>query len=167
MRGANGPRNLAAAALLCASGPILAATTATTFSVNATVVPTCTVSAAALNFGAAIPTLITANIDALTNLSATCTNGAPFTVALSTGNGVGATAAVRRMMSGAVNGVNYALYQNAARTRLWGDGTSGTSINSLTGTGALQTIPVYGRIPTGQSPAVGTYTDVITVTVTF
>jgi spore coat protein U-like protein len=59
------------------------------------------------------------------------------------------------------------MYTDAGRTTVWGDGTTGSAINALTGTGAAQAISVFGRIPTGQSPAIGTYSDTILVTLTF
>jgi spore coat protein U-like protein len=72
-----------------------------------------------------------------------------------------------RKMSSGVNTVNYTMYTDAARNTVWGDGTAGSAVNSLTGTGGAQAIPVYGRIPSGQAPATGTYNDTILVTLTF
>lgn len=159
-------RPLALLLLAAGASPALAATTSTTFNVSATVVATCTVSASALNFGAAIPTPVNAPVDATSTVTATCSNSVPYTVALNAGQGAGATVATRRLSSG-TNTVNYSLYLDAARTTLWGDGTAGTVQNSLTGTGVAQPIVVFGRIPAGQTPAIGTYNDVVTVTVTF
>jgi spore coat protein U-like protein len=119
-----------------------------------------------LNFGASIPTPVNSNIDATSTITATCSNSVPFSVALNAGNGVGATVITRKMSSGP-NAVNYAMYTDAGRTNVWGDGTPGSSVNTLTGTGAAQAIPVYGRIPTGQTPAIGIYSDTILVTLSF
>ena len=66
-----------------------AATATTTFAVTGTVVPTCNISATALNFGATIPTPVNSNVDAQSTIVATCSSGAPYTVGLSTGNGAG------------------------------------------------------------------------------
>ncbi|MEI7445153.1 MAG: spore coat U domain-containing protein [Burkholderiales bacterium] len=159
-------RLLAAAALMAGSAPLMAATTTTTFTVTGTVVATCTVTAGALNFGATIPTPVNTNVDATSTITATCSNAVPFSIGLSAGNGPGATFAARRMTSG-TNTVNYTMYTDAGRTAVWGDGTGGSTLNNLTGTGAAQAVTVFGRIPQGQTPAVGTYNDLITVTVTF
>ena len=70
-------------------------------------------------------------------------------------------------MSSGPNTVGYTMYTDAGRTTIWGDGSSGNSVNSLTGTGSAQAIPVYGRIPMGQTPAMGIYNDTILVTLTF
>jgi spore coat protein U-like protein len=159
-------RLVVAAALATMAMPTLAATATSTFQVNGTVVATCSVSATALNFGASIPTPVNSNIDATSTITATCSNSVPFSIALNAGNGVGATVITRKMSSGP-NAVDYAMYTDAGRTNVWGDGTPGSSVNTLTGTGAAQAIPVYGRIPTGQTPAIGIYSDTILVTLTF
>lgn len=45
--------------------------------------------------------------------------------------------------------------------------SAGSLVNDLTGTGAAQAITVFGRIPAGQAPMAGIYSDRITVTVNF
>ncbi|MFY0084261.1 spore coat protein U domain-containing protein, partial [Acinetobacter baumannii] len=43
-----------------------------------------------------------------------------------------------------------------------------TTAYSGTGTGAVQTVNVYGRIPAGSTlPSAGSYVDTVTVTVTY
>lgn len=80
----------------------------------------------------------------------------------------GATAG--RQMNGP-GALAYNLYRDAARTLVWGDGSSlgGTVAGSLLlpGLGAA-THTVYGRIPGGQ-PGVepGTYTDQLTITLSY
>jgi len=49
---------------------------------------------------------------------------------------------------------------------VWGN-TIGTNTVASTGTGAAQSFTVYGRIPSQTTPAPATYTDTITVTVTY
>ena len=159
-------RILAFCALALASSSLWAATATTTFAVTATVVPTCSISAAALNFGAAIPNPILSNVDAQSTITATCSTGAGYTIALSAGTTPGATVALRRMEAGALT-VNYLLFSDAGRSNLWGDGTLGTTTLAGSGNGAAQVIPVYGRIPSGQAPGTGVYSDTVTVTITF
>ena len=51
---------------------------------------------------------------------------------------------------------------------LWGDETGGTGALTGTGSGASQTLTLYGRVPGGQpTPAIGTYSDTVTATVEF
>ncbi len=159
-------RFIIGAALATMSLPTLAATTTSTFAVNATVVATCSVSASALNFGASIPTPVNLNIDVTSTITATCSNAVPFSIALNAGNGAGATMGSRKMTSGS-NTVNYTMYIDPGRSTVWGDGTQNSFVNSLTGTGSAQPITVYGRIPTGQQPALGTYNDTVLVTLSF
>ena len=159
-------RALFACALLGLAGQAGAATTTTTFSVTATVVPTCSVSAAALNFGAAIPNPINSNVDAQSTITATCSTGAPYSIALNVGNGAGATFASRKLTSGP-NTLNYSLYTDAGRTLVWGDGTAGSNLSPGNGTGAAQAITVFGRIPTGQAVPTRTNSDTILDTLTF
>lgn len=143
-----------------------AATTTTSFAVTATVVPTCAVSAAALNFGGAIPNPINSNVDGTGSVTATCSTGAPYTIALSVGSGAGATFASRKLTSGP-NSLNYSLYTDAGCSTVWGDSTAGSSLLNGSGSGVAQIIPVYGRIPTGQTVATGAYSDTIIVTLNF
>jgi spore coat protein U-like protein len=49
---------------------------------------------------------------------------------------------------------------------VWGI-TIGTDTVSATGNGAAQTHTVYGRVPAQTTPAPATYSDTVTVTVTY
>ena len=61
--------------------------------------------------------------------------------------------------------LNYNLYTDAARTSIWGDGTSGTvSVWRKFLKNKPENLTVYGRIPPGQDVSAGTYTDTLTVT---
>ena len=137
-------------------------TSSTSFAATATVPATCRVSATNLNFGT-VATL-TGNIDTTNSVSPACTNGTPYNVGLD--KGLYGTSVTTRQMSGDVAVVNYSLFQNAARTRNWGN-MVGTDTVAGTGTGSAQNLTVYGRIPPQTTPAPGTYNDTIVVTVTY
>lgn len=62
--------------------------------------------------------------------------------------------------------VNYNLYREAGRLTNWGN-TVGTDTVGGTGTGLIVNSTVYGRVPVQTAQAPGTYTDTITVTVTY
>lgn len=165
------PSTLLALSLLLAAAPLQSTTTtgssrSTTFTVQTTVVASCSVTANPMNFGSTVPTPIATDVDASTTISATCSVNTPYYVALDAGAGQGATTRLRRM-SGQGGTVDYTMYTDAGRSIVWGDDSNGTSKRSATGTGRPQTLTVYGRIPAGQSPAAGAYTDVVTVTVFF
>jgi spore coat protein U-like protein len=135
----------------------------TAFTVSVTLQASCSVSASPLSFGTAGP--LTANIDATTNLSITCTYTTPYSVALSAGNAPGATTSTRAMTNGSGE-VFYSLYQNSARTLNWGSNL-GVDTVAGSGTGSPQTLAVFGRTPPQTTPAVGDYSDSIIVTVSY
>lgn len=68
-------------------------------------------------------------------------------------------------MSG-VGTLNYTLYSDSARTTVFGN-TVGTNTVAARGTGSAQPLTAYGRIPDGQYPAAGRYTDTLTVNVAY
>jgi spore coat protein U-like protein len=168
---------LTTGALLGAASGASAATATTTFTVSASVLKTCSVSATNLAFGNYTP-----GGGALTSTSAVsvlCTNGTAFTAALNAGSTAGGTVAQRLMAeSGGSGTLQYNLYTTAAHSTVWGDGTGSSVTQAGTGTGMAaadaQSLTVFGQLPdnaTNQAaPVTGattTYTDTITVTVTY
>ena len=151
------------ASTLCA-GSAMASTANTTFQVSATVNNACSVSANSLAFGTYNPLLSTA-ITLSGGINLTCTLGSAFQVGLNAGTATGATVTTRQMTNGS-NLLNYDLYRDLAHTLNWGN-TLNTDTLSGTGTGIPVTYPVYGLLPASQSVPTGTYTDTVTVTVTY
>ncbi|WP_223819707.1 Csu type fimbrial protein [Cupriavidus cauae] len=136
------------------------------FTVTANVISDCIITATNVDFGTR--GLLSADATATGTITARCTNGSPYTLAINAGTSAGASVANRRMQrSGGTEQIGYQLYQNAAYSVPWGDGTTGTSVLSATGTGATQSYTVYGRVPAQQTPVAGTYADTVTVTVTY
>ncbi|MBI1185875.1 MAG: hypothetical protein GC206_00795 [Alphaproteobacteria bacterium] len=155
---------LAAAYALCAPAPARAGADTDAMAVTATVVASCVVVANDLDFLTYDP-VAGVDADASTTLEITCTNGAAYVVALDAGLGAGASIATRRMTSGG-DTLAYSLYRDASRMQLWGE-TTGVDTVGGTGTGALQTLTVYGRAATAQTAPAGAYADTVTVTVTY
>jgi len=150
--------------LIALGNPLYGATATTTMTVQMTITATCLVnSASTLNFGT--QGVLATNVDQTSTLQVTCTTTTPYNIGLNAGTGTGATVATRKMTSGATT-VNYTLYSNSTRTTVWGN-TVGTDTVAATGNGAAQSYTVYGRVPPQTAPAPGTYTDTITVTVTY
>jgi spore coat protein U-like protein len=116
-----------------------------------------------LNFGS--QGVLVANVDNTSTLQVQCTNTTPYNIGLDAGTGSGATVAARKMSSGA-NTITYSLYRDSGRATVWGN-TVGTNTVSGIGNGASQAYTVYGRVPPQTTPAAATYTDTITVTVTY
>lgn len=144
---------------------IQAATATGTFNVSATVLTACSIGVLPLAFGNYDPASLT-DRDATTTATVTCTGASSYTIAMNVGTGSGATFASRKMTSGAST-LNYSIYTTAARTTVWGDGTSSTSTVAGTGILGISTHTVYGRIPASQSVNAGLYNDTITVTLTY
>ena len=148
-----------------ASQPAFAQTATDNLAVSATVTENCVVSTTAVAFGN-VDVTSGANVDVTGGLSVTCTSGTAWSATAGAGGGTGATNSVRKMTSG-LNLLNYALYTNAGRTTLWGDGTDGAAITG-TGSGSAQASVIYGRVPSGQSSLpIGSYADTVAVTLTY
>jgi spore coat protein U-like protein len=152
---------LAVLGLLFAAQAANAQTATTTFSVTATVNSTCLVSGNTLAFGTYTGTAI----DASTTLSVTCSNTQAYTVGLSAGTGTGATVTNRLMTGPSSATLNYALLTGSYTGTNWGN-SSGSWVSG-TGNGSAQTLTVYGVLAANQYPTPGSYSDTITVTVTY
>jgi spore coat protein U-like protein len=133
------------------------------FTVTATNATICSVSASALSFGST--GVLRANLDATTSISVTCTNQAPYTVALDGGLSGATDPTQRKMTNGAVS-ITYGLYQDASRTSPWGS-SAGLNMAAGTGSGLAQSFTVYGRVPPQTTPAPGTYSDTVVLTVSY
>lgn len=159
-------RAACATALVCSAPWAWAATASGPMAVTATVTATCKVGASALAFGAVTSAAIAAgNIDAVGNASVNCTAGSNYTVSLDAGTGAGATLASHKMSAPEGSLLSYAIYTTAAKSTLWGDGTSGTVMVAGTGNGGAQSIPAYGRIFAGQIATAASFADIVNVTV--
>jgi spore coat protein U-like protein len=138
-----------------------ATTATTTFAVTANVQANCTITAAPLAFG----NYTGAVNNAASTITATCTNTTPYNVGLNAGTATGATVTNRSMVNGA-NLLNYKITSDAGHSTNWGN-TIGTDTVTGTGSGAAQTLNVYGQIPAAQFVTPGAYSDTITATLTY
>jgi spore coat protein U-like protein len=112
----------------------------------------CTVSTAPVAFGSYDP--FAGARDASGGISLDCNGKAPTVVQL--GAGGSGNASDRQMTSGG-EVLRYNVYGDAARTQVF----------TWLSTAGTRTIPLYGRIFSGQPVAPGTYTDMLVVTVLF
>ncbi|AWH52862.1 spore coat protein U [Stenotrophomonas sp. ESTM1D_MKCIP4_1] len=156
----------------CNGGATGTATASAAFSFTATanVLPQCgSYVTTQMDFGN-VTGGIPGNIDRTATLTLTCLKNTAYQVSLNNGlNNPSAT--LTRRMSTAIGGssyyLNYELYRDAGRSQRWGS-TLNVDTASGTGTGSAQQLTIYGRVPpvSGQPPA-GTYSDRITVTITY
>ena len=122
----------------------------------------CFVTTSGLNFGT-YNVFSSLDDSVTTTVSVNCTKNKPYSISLSSGSGTFAS----RTLTSAVGTLTYNLFLDSTHLTIWGDGSSGTSIFSGTGSGVAIATTVYGRIPARQNVRVGSYSDVITVTVTY
>lgn len=102
------------------------------------------------------------NLDSVGHITVTCDVSASFTVALNAGLTGSFTS--RTMQNGA-HLLSYNLYTDTAHISVWGDGTGGST--TVSGSGTSAGYSVYGSIPAGQNPYAGSYSDTVTVTLSF
>lgn len=136
------------------------------FDVTMKIVADCTIAASALDFGQR-QGVLTQAVNASSTINVTCTNTTPYNVGLDAGTGAGSSGTTRYMSGTGANAatVRFNLYQSQG-SGLWGN-SQGTDTLGATGTGTLQTLTVYGEIPSQASPVPDTYKSTITATVYF
>lgn len=146
----------------------MAGTSNGTFQVTATVASACTVSATTLNFGSAIdPTVAALPIDATSTMTVLCTATTPYSIALNAGvNAGGASNFAARTLKNGAKTLGYQLYLDALHVTVWGDGTASSVLPGV-GLGVNQTLTIYGRLPSLSGAAPGSYTDTVTVTISY
>jgi len=151
-------------AFMALSTSAMAATANSTLNVSATGVITCTSTSTPISFG---------NYDGrgatgLGSAGASCNAaGVPVVISLNGGAHFDVATSTRRLANG-TNFLNYEIYGNVSRSSIFGDGTHGVPFSMTTNTiGHGANHAAYGIILAGQNVAVGAYTDIVDVTVTY
>ena len=135
------------------------------FKASATLTNNCFINTSPLVF-AGDNRVLAAAVRTSGSLGVRCTAGSPYQVALN-GGSVASNPGARRMASATTaDTIGYEI-SNTLDGPLWGDGSKGTGIVSGTGSGAQQTLSLYGRVPAQRTPAPGDYKDTVTATLTF
>lgn len=120
------------------------------------------VDASDMNFGQTPPPGTA--INATSNIAVRCPVQTNWSLGLN--NGLNYSGGWRRMAN-AGRFVPYQLYLDSGRTQVWGN-TSGTRYNHTTpANGNTVNVTVYGRVPATPTAAAGSYSDTITVTLTY
>ena len=161
---------LAAVAILALAAPALAATATSNFNVTASVTNNCTITSTTLAFGPYDPIVANAStpLDAAGSVDVACTKGAATTIGLSAGNNAASASTTSRAMSNGAGGfLDYEIYSNAGRTTVWTNSGAGLFAPPVAPSKATRSFPTYGRVPAGQDPDTGSYTDTVTATVNF
>jgi spore coat protein U-like protein len=134
---------------------------------------TCQLQVPALAFGSYQP-MQSQPLDATANLRVLCSSPTVETVVYSLRVDAGSVNTFSpRTLQDAGERLNYNLFTDPNRSQVWGDGSAGTGVvnGSLNLSGAnvqsSQSHAIYGRIAGGQSPAAGSYGDVLMVVVEY
>jgi len=151
-------------ALLLGGGPARAACVACV----------CTATAVTLDFGIYVPTAA-APTDGVGSVRVRCSLGGTGVLPLLTSYDIGLSAghsgstAVRQMRSSG-NRLDYNLYLDPARSRVWGEAGTADEATVPYGTSLFGTwvqTDIYGRITARQNVPAGSYSDTITITVSY
>lgn len=147
------------------TGQVVTTTALPSFTVTAPVTNNCTISTTSnMTFTGA--GLLTTAINSTATLGVRCTANDAYRIKLN--GGINGTVAQRNMkLTTGTALIPYLLYTDSNRTLLWGDGSSGTSTYTATGTGNIQSVTVYGRVPAQSAPQPGNYEDTVTATIEF
>lgn len=98
-----------------------------------------------------------------------CTPGTRLTIGIGSGANAGSVSGGRFLTMGTER-LRYQLYQDAAFSTVWGDGSNGAAALSTTfpAAGGTQSYPVYARLfNVTPMPSAGIYSDVVTVTISY
>lgn len=98
------------------------------------------------------------------NIELRCTPGTTAKITMNAGlYGSNISDRKMRLTTGSTT-LNYQIYTSSTRLTVWDD-TVGVSVTFNSDT--TQSIPIYGRVPVQTTPTSGTYTDQITLTVSY
>jgi len=138
---------------------LLAALVTAALTSSPVVAATCSAASSGVGFGS-YNTLDPSPLDSAGDVRVTCDSSVPFTISLNPGGGPSGS---RQLSSGSAT-LNYQLYSDAARTMVWGDDTYGNSVST---SGTDVDLPVYGRMAGQQNVPAGSYSDVLTITISY
>ncbi|HTM63536.1 MAG TPA: spore coat U domain-containing protein [Gammaproteobacteria bacterium] len=130
---------------------------------TSTIAAKCSVTSNTLSFGA-YDVFSSSPLTSTGSIQVRCSPGTtPYTVSLN--NGLYGPITQRKMKNTTgTQTMEYNLYTDATYSVVWGDGTGG---GVVVRSDKPDNLTVYGQIPPQQDIPIGTYTDVITVTVSF
>jgi spore coat protein U-like protein len=143
----------------------MAATKTADLAISASVANNCSISTAALAFGAYDPvvTNASADLDSTGTVTIACTKGATTSVELDLGANF--TGTQRRLRDGTTY-LNYQIFQDNARSTVWGTGADRQDTGAAPNK-APRSFTAYGRVGAGQDVPAGSYTDTVVATVNF
>ncbi len=147
-------------AFAVAGKEVMAATATGTLDVTASVANSCTVNSTAnVAFGVYDPTSTTDNTAGGGNFVFRCVKNTPFSLHIARTN---------TMNDGGPNNLTYDLYSDVGRTTAWATAAAADPAGeSPAASNAAKTRNIYGKIPALQDVPAGSYSETVTVTVTY
>ena len=126
----------------------------------------CTISTTSVNFGS-YNVFNGSALDSTGTITYNC-NAAAKNISVSLSKGASSTYSPRTMTKGGEL-LGYNLFRDAARTTIWGDGTSGTSVylDASPPKDTNVNVTVYGQVSPGQDVSAGAFSDTISATINF
>lgn len=134
------------------------------FTVKATAINNCTITATPMAF--TTTTVLTGSVRSTSTLTVRCVNNNGYQIALNGGAVAGNVAARKMKNTVSAATIDYQL-SGTLDGPLWGDGTGGTAMVTGTGTGNSVPVTIYGRVPAQTTPVPGDYKDTVTATIYF
>lgn len=122
----------------------------------------CTLAVTGVSFGPIDP-LANQVTTSVGSVQVECPADTPYLVRLSTG----ASGSWSRTLSSGADSLAYNLFRDPTHVEVWGDGSGGSLTVSGLGSGSTQLHSVYGRVPAQPQARVGSYSDVVVVTLEF
>ncbi len=111
-----------------------------------------------------------ARVSTQTTMTVTCTGPGTLNYNFTLSPGQSGNQTARYLAKGA-NRMSYQVYLDVNRAYIFGDGTGGTQAvrgsRTLPDGNVSDVIPLFGSITPGQNPVPGTYTDTVTVLLTY
>jgi len=141
---------------------VMGATTTTTFNVQTNLIGACSATASNMDFGD-LPASSSFTNNGSSDVTVNCSPGTVYAVRLNGGSNPTGVNTERRLRNG-TGYLTYYLYADSARTTIF---VIDTTAVMVTGNGSPQSTPIYGSITGSGSQPTGTYSDVVTVTVTY
>jgi spore coat protein U domain-containing protein, fimbrial subunit CupE1/2/3/6 len=127
--------------------------------------PSCTISTTSVNFGS-YNVFTGSDTDSTGTITIDC-NGSAHDIVVTLSRGASSSFSPRTMLRGS-EALSYNLYRDAARTSVWGDGTSGTSAyTNPNPPNSPLNVTIYGRVPSGQDVSAGVYSDTVSAVINF
>lgn len=127
----------------------------------------CNVTTTPMSFGNYDITLLTPTTSTAT-VTVSCNDVPPIDVTIQIGPSPNSGGFSPRLIKHSTMSqfIDYNLYTDSAMLNIWGDGTGGTAtLTNKVGKNKPWNATVYGKIPAGQDPYMGTYSETLTVTI--